>query len=74
MKERLVRFTATSEEHVEQERAWWLTNRDHQALLATELESATRILAILPGAGAPYHLTAIPELRRLYLRKIGCHM
>ncbi len=74
MTERRVRFTATAEQHVEHERVWWLTNRDHQALFATELQSATRILAILPSAGTPYLLTPIPELRRLYLRKISCHV
>jgi plasmid stabilization system protein ParE len=74
MKRRRVRFTATAEQHLEHERAWWLRNRDHQELFATELESAVRVLAILPGAGTPYRLAAIPELRRLYLRGIGCHV
>ncbi|HEX8030425.1 MAG TPA: hypothetical protein VF491_18250 [Vicinamibacterales bacterium] len=33
-----------------------------------------RILAILPGAGTPYFQSGFPALRRIYLRKIGCHM
>jgi len=74
VKERRVRFTATAGQHVAQERSWWLTNRDHQELFATELESAVRILAILPGAGTPYLQTNLPTLRRLYVRKIGCHV
>ena len=74
MKERRVRFTATAGQHVAQERSWWLTNRDHQELFATELESAVRILAILPGAGTPYLQTSRHALRRLYVRKIGCHV
>lgn len=74
MKERRVRLTATAEQHLEQERAWWRTNPDHQALFATELESAMQILAIIPGVGAPYLLSPIPALRRLYLRKVGCHV
>jgi hypothetical protein len=74
VKERRVRFTATAAHHVAQERNWWLTNRDHQALFATDLESALNILAILPGAGTPYLRTEAPALRRLYLRKISCHI
>jgi len=74
VKERRVRFTATAGQHVAQERSWWLTNRDHQALFATELEAAVNILATLPGAGTPYLRTSVPELRRLYLRKIACHI
>lgn len=74
MKERRVRFTATAGQHVENERSWWLKNRDHQALFATELESAEKILAILPGVGTPYVRTELIGLRRLYLRKIDCHI
>ncbi len=74
MKERRVRFTATAEQHIEHERAWWLTNRDDQELFATELESVVSILAILPGVGTPYLLTTILEVRRFYLRRIGCHL
>lgn len=73
MRERRVRFTATADQHIDRERAWWLGNREHQKLFAIEIESAVRILAILPGAGTPYLRTDLPDLRRLYLRKIGCH-
>lgn len=54
MKERRVRFTATAGHHVEHQRAWWLANRHHHELFATELEHAEKILAILPGIGTPY--------------------
>ena len=74
MKARRVRFTATAGQHVDHERGWWLENRDHQELFATELESAVKILAILPGSGTPYLRTNLPGLRRLYLRKITCHV
>jgi plasmid stabilization system protein ParE len=74
LKERRVRFTDTAAQQVEQERAWWLANRDARDLFATELEDAVQILALLPGAGAPYSRTGVPGLRRLYLRKIGCHV
>jgi plasmid stabilization system protein ParE len=51
-----------------------MANRDHQELFATELEAAIRILALLPGAGTPYTKSATPGLRRLYLRKLACHL
>ena len=49
MKGRRVRFTATAQRHVDQERTWWLENRDYRDLFATELEAATQLLAVLPG-------------------------
>ena len=74
MKERRVRFTATAGQHLDHERTWWFDNRDHQELFATEVESAVEILAILPGAGTPYLQAGLHGLRRLYLRKIVCHI
>jgi len=71
---RRVRFTETASQHVERERTWWLENRDHQDVFATELENAVRILALLPGAGTLYPKTDVAELRRLYLRKVACHV
>jgi len=74
LKERRVRFTATAHRHVDRERTWWLGNRDYPDLFATELEAATQILALLPGAGTPYTLARLSDLRRLYLEKLGCHL
>ena len=74
MKERRVRFTATARRHVDRERTWWLENRDYQALFATELEAALRILALLPGAGASYPQADVAGLRRLYLEKLASHL
>jgi hypothetical protein len=33
-----------------------------------------QILALLPGAGTQYAHTDVPGLRRLYLRKLACHL
>jgi hypothetical protein len=52
----------------------WLANRDYQELFAAELESALRILAILPGAGTLYTQSGTLGLRRFYLRKLSCHL
>jgi plasmid stabilization system protein ParE len=71
---RRVRFTETAASHIDRERTWWLENRDHEDLFATELENAVQILALLPGAGTLYPDTAVTDLRRLYLRKLACHL
>ena len=37
LKNRRVRFTATAQEHVRREKAWWLANRDHPDVFTEEL-------------------------------------
>ena len=32
------------------------------------------MLALLPGAGAPYTQAPVPGLRRWYLPKVDCHL
>jgi len=51
LKNRRVRFTATAQEHVRRQKAWWLANRDHPDVFTEELEQALQIIAALPGAG-----------------------
>ena len=74
MTQRRVRFTATAQQHVNHEKSWWLENRDHKDLFASDIETALRILALLPGVGTLYEQGGIAGLRRLYLRKIDCHL
>jgi len=74
LKDRSVRFTATAQRHVKREKTWWLENRAHADVFATEVEEALRILAIFPGVGTPYKEAGVSGLRRLYLRKIDCHL
>ena len=74
MTERRVRFTVTASHHVDRERTWWLANRDHQDVFASELEQALQILVLLPGAGSAYDKTDVADLRRLYVRKLACHL
>jgi plasmid stabilization system protein ParE len=69
-----VRFTATAQEHVRREKNWWLENRIHTEIFAAELEEALRIVAALPGAGTLYLYPDVPGLRRVYLRKVVCHL
>ena len=38
MKPRRVRFTATAQRHVTREKIWWLENRLHNEIFATEFE------------------------------------
>ena len=74
MTPRRVRFTRTAEEHVTREKAWWLENRTHIDIFATEVEQALTIVAVLPGAGTSYGHADVAGLRRIYLRKIACHL
>ena len=74
MKPRRVRFTATAQRHVTREKSWWSENRLHKEVFATEFEEGLRVLSLLPGAGTPYDAAGIPGLRRLYLRKLTCHL
>ena len=74
MRERRVQFTATAQQHVRHQEAWCREQRIYTELFATELETALRILTVLPGAGTPYPEAEVVGLRRLYLRKIGCHV
>jgi hypothetical protein len=56
------------------EKTWWLQNRLERELLTAEVEEAVRILSRLPGAGTPYREASVGGLRRLYLRKLTCHL
>ena len=74
MTPRRVQFTATAQEHVRREKGWWLEHRIHTDVFAAELEEALRVVALLPGAGTPYTYSSIPNLRRIYLRNVACHL
>ena len=74
MKPRRVSFTDTAQEHVRREKTWWLENRVHTEIFAAELEEALRVVAVLPGVGTPYVYPEVPGLRRVYLRKVACHL
>jgi hypothetical protein len=68
LKNRCIRFTATAQEHVRREKAWWLANRDNTGVFAEELEEALKIVATLPGAGTPYAQSPVPGVRRIDVR------
>ena len=74
MKQRHVSFTLTAQRHVAQEKAWWLENRDYPEVFVEELEQALKVVALLPGAGAPYTQSSVPGVRRIYLRKVAAHL
>ena len=74
MKKRRVRFTATAQEHVRREQAWWLANRDHPDVFAEELAQALQIITALPGAGTLYAQSPVPGARRVYLRRVDAHL
>ena len=74
MKTRRVRFTATAQEHVRREKAWWLANRDHADVFTEEIEQALRIIAVLPGDGTAYPQSPTSGVRRIYLRRVDAHL
>ena len=74
MKNRRIRFTATAQEHVRREKAWWLANRDHADVFTEEFEQALQIIAALPGAGTLYAQSPVPGVRRVYLRRVAAHL
>jgi plasmid stabilization system protein ParE len=71
---RRVRFTATAQDHVRREHAWWVANRDYPDVFADEVERALEIVSRLPGAGSPYMPSPIPGVRRVYLRRTSLHV
>ena len=74
MTPRRVRFTATARRHVRREKEWWLENRIHTDVFASEFEQAMKVLALLPGAGSLYTRADVPDLRRIYVPKVACHI
>ena len=74
MSQRRVRVTATARAQVTREKLWWLENRTHTEVFAAEFEEALRIVAFLPGAGTSYPGAGVAGLRRIYLRKVACHI
>ena len=43
-------------------------------MFVAEFEEALRVLAWLPGAGTPYLQAGIAGVRRIYVRKVACHL
>lgn len=74
MKRRRVYFAAAARDQVQAAKAWWVENSRPIEILADEIEQATAFLSRLPGAGSAYPGAGIPDLRRLYLRRISCHL
>ena len=74
MTPRLVQFTATARRHILREKAWWVENRVHIDAFASEVEDALRFIALVPAAGRAYSQAGVAGLRRVYLRKIDCHL
>ena len=49
-------------------------NGDYREVFATEIEKALEVLAVLPGIGTPYAAAGVQGVRRVYLRRIACHL
>jgi len=46
LNQRHVSFTRTAQQHVAQEKAWWLENRDYPEVFVEELEQALKVVAV----------------------------
>ena len=65
-----VKLARSAAAQAEQLNAWWTENRRlAPALFAREFASAVSLLATAPGAGARFHRSALPGIRRLVLKK-----
>jgi plasmid stabilization system protein ParE len=51
-----------------------LKNRLRHGLFIAEVEEALRVLSRLPDAGTLYRREGVTGLRRIYLRKVSCHV
>jgi plasmid stabilization system protein ParE len=71
---RKVRFTATAREHVRLLQRWWLENSVQPEILQQDLDEAIKMLATLPGIGAPYPEAPVSGIRRLYLERLMSHL
>ena len=74
MKSRRVGLTRTARRHVRREKEWWFENNIHTDVFVTEFEEALRMLAWLPGVGMSYTQAGVAGLRRVYVRKVDCHL
>ena len=74
MKDRRVRFTATAEQHFENERAWWRKNRDNHEVFEIVLEQTLVRIAAHPHSAPLCRRPIVKGLRRSYVPKIACHL
>jgi len=74
VKRRKVVFAEIARDQLRAAKTWWVENHRPVEILADEIEHAVRVLAWMPGAGALYPRAGVAGLRRLYLRRISCHV
>lgn len=67
--------TATAEEHCRRIQRWWVRERvAAPTRFRSELRQAFDLLSRMPRSGSPYATEALPEVRRLLLRRTGYHV
>ncbi len=71
---RRVRFTEGARAQIAEQKLWWAQNRDHVEVFGQELQEAVAFLRISPAAGTGYLRSAIPGVRRVYLRRLSSHL
>ena len=71
----VIRFTYRGKRQVQQASQWWRENRSGATdLFEKELRRAFDLLAGLPQIGQPVANVELPDVRRLFLRRIEYHL
>lgn len=59
---------------LEAENEWWREHRDAKGLLLDELTQTLDRLRSMPGAGQRYRIVRGKLIRRVLMKKTGCHV
>jgi plasmid stabilization system protein ParE len=72
---RQIRVSLRAARQIRSAAAWWAANRPAaQGAIGRDLARALKLLAATPGIGAPVASKRAPEIRRLFLARIGYHV
>lgn len=58
----------------EAEDEWWRQHRDAKELFLEEFERTLRLLSTSPGVGQRYRIARGKLIRRVLMKKTGCHV
>ena len=70
-----VEVTPRAAAQIERAARWWLVNRPAAPrAIGDDFDEASRLLALQPSIGARSSSQRYPELRRLFLSRVGYHV
>ncbi len=65
---------AEARRRLDEEAAWWREHRDAKDLFLDEVARGLELLSTAPDVGQRYRESRGKTIRRLYLRRIQCHL